>query len=365
LAKRKNNIAGLMTEPAHISRKPMWRNHIRALMLVSPSGMRHGRQTETNPKVSGPVLEFYAAIWRVSGRRQIVLILLSLAIAALAAVPLSYQKEIVNILTYGKPDPKTLFDLGAGMMAIIGLSLALKWLMAYRSSILGEDVIRLIRQRLYRGAGARPGPSGKAVPVGTLTTVISAEAEELGKFTGGAYSEPVVQLGTLISVIGYIASTQPGLGLIALTMITPQVILVLLTQNRVNTLVGQRVRILRRATNRIIGADVAALQQSIQDDFDAIYATRRRMFIWKLSTKFVVSAINGAGTVGVLMLGGWLVIQGRTDVGTVVAATLGLGRLQAPTAFLIAFYRQVSATRVKFELLREVLPPPARSPAAR
>ena len=57
-----------------------------------------------------------------------------------------------------------------------------------------------------------------------------------------------------------------------------------------------------------------------------------------------------------LMLGGWLVLQGRTDVGTVVAATLGLSRLQGPTAFLIAFYRQVSANRVKFELLRDILP---------
>ena len=54
----------------------------------------------------------------------------------------------------------------------------------------------------------------------------------------------------------------------------------------------------------------------------------------------------------VLMLGGYLVLQGRTDVGTVVAATMGLSRIQGPTAFLIAFYRQVSANRVKFDLLR-------------
>ena len=43
------------------------------------------------------------------------------------------------------------------------------------------------------------------------------------------------------------------------------------------------------------------------------------------------------------------------DVGTVVAATIGLARLQGPTKQLVAFYRQVSATRVKYELLRELL----------
>ena len=57
------------------------------------------------------------------------------------------------------------------------------------------------------------------------------------------------------------------------------------------------------------------------------------MFLWKLSAKFLLSVINGAGTVGVLMLGGWLVLQGKTDVGTVVAATSGLSRIQGPPPF--------------------------------
>ncbi|MVO16101.1 ABC transporter transmembrane domain-containing protein [Parasedimentitalea huanghaiensis] len=303
------------------------------------------------------MLQLYIAIWRVSGGRQLILIVLSVAIAALAALPLKFQQEIVNTLTDGAATINTLFLLGAGMSAAILLSLALKWVMGLRSGILGEDIIRLLRQRLYTQT-TRCVTDPNAIQTGTLTTAISAEAEELGKFAGSAYSEPVVQIGTLISVIGFIASTQPGLGTIALAMIAPQVALVLFTQGRINTLVANRVRILRQATNQISSAEANALEQTVLDEFDHIYETRRRMFIWKLSTKFLLSTINGAGTVSVLMLGGWLVLQGRTDVGTVVAATLGLSRLQAPTAFLIAFYRQVSANRVKFELLRDILPGP-------
>ena len=299
------------------------------------------------------MVQLYLAIWRINGRHQIILILLSIAIAAMAAVPLAFQKEIINVLTRPNPLESKLFLLGAGMMAATLISLALKWLMGYRSGILGEDTIRFIRKRLYTGTTQ---PEQNPVPSGTLTTAISAEAEELGKFAGGAFSEPVVQVGTLISVIGFIASTQPGLGMIALSMIVPQVILVLATQGRINALIAQRVKILRGATNRVIADQARAAEQAVLDDFDAIFDTRRRMFIWKLSTKFLLSAINGAGMVAVLMLGGWLVLQERTDVGTVVAATMGLGRIQGPTAFLIAFYRQVSATRVKFELLRDVFP---------
>lgn len=305
------------------------------------------------------MLQLYTAIWRVSGRRQLVLIAFSIAIAALAALPLKFQQKIVNTLADGAATAETLFWLGAGMMGAIALSLALKWLLGLRSGVLGEDIIRLLRQRLYSMNNRNQRQPG-AIQTGTLTTAISAEAEELGKFAGSAFSEPVVQIGTLLSVIGFIASTHPGLGAIALAMIAPQIILVLFTQSRINAMVADRVHILRRATNQISAADVAVTEQSVLDDFDRIFETRRHMFIWKLSTKFMLSTINGAGTVAVLMLGGWLVLQGGTDVGTVVAATLGLSRLQGPTAFLIAFYRQVSANRVKFELLRDILPRPAR-----
>ncbi|MBV1895766.1 MAG: ABC transporter ATP-binding protein [Rhodobacteraceae bacterium] len=300
------------------------------------------------------MFSLYTAIWRVSGSRQIVLILLSIAIAGLAAAPLSFQKDIINELTSHGLKTDVLIRLCTWMMLVILLSLSLKWVLGFRVSILGEDIIRLLRNRIYSGSKHDKSKGFAGIPTGTLATVISAESEELGKFAGSAFSEPVVQIGTLISVIGYIASTQPVLGMIALTMIVPQIILVLFTQRPVNNLVASRVRVLRQSTNLITTTQAEGIVQEVLDEFDAIYETRRRIFLWKLSTKFLLSAINGAGTVAVLLLGGFIVIEGRTDVGTVVAATIGLGRLQGPTAFLIAFYRQVSATRVKFELLQSL-----------
>jgi ABC-type multidrug transport system fused ATPase/permease subunit len=301
------------------------------------------------------VIELYSAIWRVSGRRQLVLVLLSLAVAGLSAVPLSYQKDIVNALSIATIDTPRLLLMCAEMIGVILLSLSLKWLMSYRSGKLGEDIIRRLRRHLYDSSAAAAQTHGKRIPKGTLATTISAEAEELGKFAGGAFSDPVVQIGTLVVVIGYIATSQPLLGLISLAMITPQVIIVLITQRKVNELVARRVRILRGSTDKILKQYDDGPDLAIGEDFDKIFETRRVMFIWKLSTKFVISALNAAATVGVLALGGWMVLEGRTDVGTVVAATLGLSRLQAPTSFLIAFYRQVSAARVKFDLVRELM----------
>jgi ABC-type bacteriocin/lantibiotic exporter with double-glycine peptidase domain len=295
------------------------------------------------------MIELYKAIWRVTGSRQTLLVVLSVCIAGLAAVPLEYQKNIINGLTEASLTPARLLTLCAAMGGFILLSLALKWLLGYRSSLLGEDVIRLIRNRVGALSGDR-GTDREQLGGGTYATMVSAEAEEIGMFTGSAISEPLLQAGTLIVVISYIASTQPILGLIAFSMILPQVAIVLTVQGRVNALIAKRVRILRGATDKLVGPHVDISKLSAE--FDEIYESRARIFLWKQSSKFFLSALNGAGLIAILLLGGWQVLAGNTDVGTVVAATAGLLRIQGPTNFLIAFYRQVSATSVKFELLR-------------
>ena len=272
------------------------------------------------------MLELYKAIWRVSGKRQIILVLLSIAIAALAAAPLKFQQEIVNLLTAGSFERGTLYFLCGGMMGVILLSLSLKWIMGYRSQILGEDVIRFIRKLLLTRAIESENATG-SLRTGTLSTAITTEAEELGKFTGGAFAQPVMQIGTLISVVGFVASTQPGLGLVAFSMIAPQVAIVLFTQRKVNELLAQRVRLLRSSTDEITTKDIRETTDAVLKDFDQIFGVRQSMFKWKLSTKFLLGAINAAGTVVVFLLGGLLVLDGKTDVGTVVAATLGLNRL--------------------------------------
>ena len=139
-------------------------------------------------------------------------------------------------------------------------------------------------------------------------------------------------------------------------MILPQALIVIFTQRQVNRRVAERVRLLRHATDQVTREDATRAAEAATADFDAIYETRRGIFFWKLSTKFALSAIGGTGTVGILMLGGWLVTQGKSDVGMVVAATMGLARLQQPWTLLIAYYRQVSAVRVKFDLLRAARP---------
>lgn len=302
------------------------------------------------------MLELYQRIWRNTWRAQIVLIILSLCVAAVAALPLHYQKVIINGLA-GDLDRQHLLLLGAQFLCVLVFSAALKFVLGYRMSILGEATIRLVRTRIYsREANTDRPKDEEPLQQGTLATMIAAEAEEVGKFAGSAIASPLMQVGILVSVIAYIASNQPSLGILVLGVVLPQALIVFAIQKKINIRIAERVRVLRRATNRVVSEDMKRAEQAVLSDFDEIYEARRKIFLFKLSAKFALNTINGIGTAGVLMLGGWQVLSGQTDIGIVVAALIGLGRISQPWRELIAFYRELNAVLVKFQLLLPALP---------
>jgi ABC-type bacteriocin/lantibiotic exporter with double-glycine peptidase domain len=299
----------------------------------------------------GTMRDLYRAVWRVTGAQQIVLILLSLLVAALAAVPLKFQQLVVNSLVYDG-DVRRLAWLCAGFLAAVLASAALKFVLGLRLSVVGERVVLLIRERLYRNGVADANHDAAGAPQrGTLVTMLAAEAEVVGSFAGSAISSPLVQLGTLISVIGFIALSQPWLGVLALAVVVPQAVIVLGIQSRINVQVRARVQSLRDVSDRISASDLARVEDEVVADFRDIFETRRRIFLLKLSSKFALGAISALGKVGILFLGGWLVLHGRSDVGTVVASLTGLTRIEGPWRDLVSFFRTASTVRVKYGML--------------
>ena len=299
--------------------------------------------------------ELYRAVWRVSGRAQILLVVLSLLVAALASVPLKFQQLAVNGLIEGTAIGDFAW-LCAGFLAALVLSAGLKFLLGLRLSVVGEDVVRRIRERLYTNqvADAARDPTA-ADQRGTLLAMLNAEAELVGSFAGAAIAHPLTQLGTLVSVIGFIAVSQPWLGLIALAVVLPQAAVVIALQQRINRRVRERVLALRDASDRIARSELARVEDEVLAGFRRVYATRRAIFRLKLSSKLALGAVSALGKVGILLLGGWLVLRGRSDVGTVVASLTGLARIEGPWRDLVAFYRTASTVRVKYEMLVRAL----------
>ncbi len=303
--------------------------------------------------------ELYRAIWRVTGRQQWLLLLLALLVAGLAAAPLKLQQLVINSLVEDG-EPQRIVWLCLAFLAVVLLSAGLKFLLRLRISTVGERVVLLIRKRLYANLVHDTRARATDLPKrGTVVTKLSAEAEMVGAFAGSAIAMPLVQLGTLASVITFIVVQQPWLGLLVIAVVVPQAIIVKALQARINVRVKERVLALRRASDVISEADLEALDQAVVEDFRAVYETRKKIFVLKLSSKLALQMISAAGIFGILLVGGLLVLDGRSDIGTVVASLSGLKRLDGPWRELIAFFRNASTVRVKYEMLVRSLMPRA------
>jgi ABC-type bacteriocin/lantibiotic exporter with double-glycine peptidase domain len=197
---------------------------------------------------------------------------------------------------------------------------------------------------------------------GTFVAMIATEAEAVGKFVGDCISTPTVQAGTLLSVLGYMLYTEPLLGLVVLFIAVPQVFIVPMIQRRINTLVRERVRTVRHGGDLIVdnmqgsgGSSASSRGSEIGTAFETIYGVRLRVFKLKFGLKLLVSALQSMGVFLLLFAGGMMVLNGKTEIGIVVAFISGLDRVLDPWRELIAFVRSTSAAKVQFDLIEGTL----------
>jgi ABC-type multidrug transport system fused ATPase/permease subunit len=309
--------------------------------------------------------ELYAYVWRSSAPRQIVLIILAIIAAVLATAPLELQRHIINTLAGHEKADRLAWLCGGYLIAALSIG-GLKYLLNIKSAGLGESMILSLRQDIFSRRSS-PGSDGTLVETtkdkaaGTFVTMISSEAEAVGKFVGDCISTPTVQAGTLLSVLSYMLYTELVLGLVVLFIAVPQVFAVPMIQRRINTLVKERAVTLRRAGDLVVdnmqGGDgsAAALGSEIGKAFAGIYGVRLRVFKLKFGLKFLVSGLESAGVFILLFVGGIMVLNGKTEIGIVVAFISGLGRVVDPWRELIAFVRSTSAAKIQFDLIEGTL----------
>src|SRR5215467_1738975 len=157
--------------------------------------------------------ELYAFVWRSSASQQIILIILAIIAALLATAPLELQRHIINTLAGHEKVERLGWLCGGYLIAALGIG-GLKYLVNIKSSGLGESMIRSLREAVLRSFSA--SAYGDATPdetrkdkSGALVTTISSQAETVGKFVGDCISTPIVQAGTLLSVLSYMLYTEP------------------------------------------------------------------------------------------------------------------------------------------------------------
>jgi ABC-type bacteriocin/lantibiotic exporter with double-glycine peptidase domain len=202
-------------------------------------------------------------------------------------------------------------------------------------------------------AGQDDGAEGEGR--GETVSIVTAEVERVGGFLGEALSEPVLQLGIFTSILGYMLVVEPTIALVSLLFFLPQLIFVPLLQRVVNRRAKRKVELVREVGELIVetpGDDAAAYQDRLR----RIYRVRLQYYALKFLIKFLNNLLNHLAPLAVLMVGGWLVIDGATTVGVVVAFISGFMRLADPSRELLAYYRLAAETRMQYRLIARWLP---------
>ena len=312
------------------------------------------------------VRDLYRYIWKVSARHQVLLSLLAVTLFLIELVPLELQRRIVN----GAVEGQGWALVGTLCLIYAGVALAhgvLKLVMnVYRGSV-SEAANKRLRLQMNPAATAdSPGAAGPGKE-GVKISMIVSEVESVGGFVGSSFSEPLLNAGMLLSIFGYMLFTQPWMALVALLIFCPQMLFIPLLQGAINRRTKRRIETMRALSVDIV--DEAAerggvrTHETFRQRIANVYRLNMQIFVRKYGMNFLMNLLHQVGVVGILAVGGWLVLQGKTEVGTIVAFISGLARMNDPWNDLVDFFRNLTNTGLKFRMITAELEKQPAAPA--
>ena len=300
-----------------------------------------GRPSGTMP------MSLYGYVLRVSGKQQARLGLLTLLVFPLASLPLELQRQIVDRAVIGA-DAEPLLLLGGSYLAVLLVQCGLKLLREMYLYRIAEGVTRLLRKRFV---GLELADA--TIDAGTKQAILSSESEKIGGFVAESISLPLLQAGTVVSIATYMLIVQPLIAAVAIAFLAPSIIVISLAQPLLNKLTGKKIVVVRALGEFVLknGTDGPERPVDAESLIERIYALRLRFALIKNATKAFHTLISHLGLLGILLAGGWLAIQGETEIGTIVAFMSGYERMTAPARDLLNFYRRLSLMRMQYKLV--------------
>jgi len=320
----------------------------------------------------------YRFILRYSWRNQIILT----AMAGLSFIPYYYflnlPKLIVNEGIQGQSGgepmdfPVSLFGMAtlnqvqyllALCFAFVGLVIVqqcFKYAINVYQGISGERMLRRLRYQLYTRILRFPLPTFRRMSQGEIIPMITQEVEPLGGFVAEAIALPVFQGGMLLTSFVFLMVQNPIMGLAGVSLYPIQFWLIPKLQRHVNRLAKERVRNVRRISDRV-GETVSGVGEAhahdgtarLRADFTGYlaknYWIRFEIYRRKFVIKFINNFMQQLGPFFFYSIGGYLTIKGEMDVGTVIAAVAAQKDMGGPMKELLSFYQRSEDSRIKYE----------------
>jgi len=303
--------------------------------------------------------------WIFSGSLKLQLILLvTIIISVITRVfPLEMQKRIVNQAIQLKAFELLLIYCSLYLAAVI-LSGGLKYVISYLQTVIGQRAGNDMRSELYRHILTLPLGFFRKTQPGMVVQSLSAELATAGDFVGMAVGIPVTSVLTLLAFGGYLFWLNPLLALVSFAIYPLALFVLPILQKRANDENKKRVDAARDLSSKI--AEAVTGIHEIQANgahhiearkFDSLAEKLMQIrIIWNLYRQAIKVSNNFFTNLGpflIFILGGYLTIQGRLELGALVAFLSAQEKLYDPWRELIDFYQAYQEASVSYRRTME------------
>jgi len=225
-------------------------------------------------------------VFAISWRHQIALVGLTVIAFLLEIVLLEIQRRVVNNLVKDRPFQLVIILCAAYAGAVLIQGATKLGFNIYRGWV-SENATRDLRRHVI-GYSRTAQADAPAEARGIGAAMIVAEVEPVGGFVGSSVSEPLLQAGILLSVLGYIVHLDRWMAAAALALFLPQLVFVPLMQGAINRRAGARVWVLRQLGISTVESRVAPADQDSSDArrIDRVLQLNMAIFRLKFSMNF-------------------------------------------------------------------------------
>jgi putative ABC transport system ATP-binding protein len=229
---------------------------------------------------------------------------------------------------------------------------------------MGERMLRRLRYALFDHILRFPLTRFRRVKSAELATMVKDEVEPLGGFIGESLITPLFLAGQALTALFFIMYQHVYLGTIALAVVLAQAFIIPKLRRRLLQLARQRQLTARQLAGRIAevadgAAEIHAHDTSnyeraeISERLGRIFRIRFEFYQRKFLIKFLNNFLSQVAPFVFYLVGGYLVIVNRLDIGTLVAVIAAYKDLPAPVKELIDWDQQRMDVQIKYTQVME------------
>jgi ABC-type multidrug transport system fused ATPase/permease subunit len=312
-------------------------------------------------KIKEPVVHRTLISWVFTGNLKLHLLLLVTVIVTVAArvVPLEMQKRIVNEAIQQKNIDLLVAYCAVYLCAFLTAS-GLKFLINVLQTVIGQNSLAEMRRQLYDHILKLPQAFFRKTQSGLIVSSMTTELATAGGFVGMAVAVPLANLLTLAAFAGYLFWLNPLLAAVSFSIYPAVLFLVPKLQKRVNHYNRKRVDAARSLSGRI-GESVDGIHEikanaafniegrNIAERIERLKKIRITWNLYRFAVKVVNNLFTNFSRFLIFSLGGYLALNGRLELGALVAFLSAQEKLYVPWKELIRFYQAYQTAAVTYK----------------